>query len=107
MLETWAAAVEKGRLSTIEGLIRNTYDETGANSVRVEEHLRLEVIFPFWEVMDAELQRMAKMRSADLDLPKDQRNSTLHLQMILLERIVEKVRETHMSSTYSPAKDSR
>lgn len=98
LLENWASTAKDTLLSKIKQLIQNTFDATGENVAMVEEHLRLEVVFSFWDVMDAELARVTAMRVANLDV---ETFTALFIQQMLLERVIDKISTTHVSSRYS------
>lgn len=102
MLESWAAIATGRALDTVDRLIHNTYEVTGESAAKVEEHIRVEIILPFYDVMAAELDRMNALVDTNRKLPLDKRDYDLSLRLTALERVVDKVHNTHISSAYRP-----
>lgn len=104
MLEMWASTASDGQLATVQRLIKNTYDSTGEIAAKVEEHLRSEALWPFQIVMDAEEMRVTALLEANRMLPFEERDFGISTEMMLLESVLEKLRNEHMSSTYIRAR---
>src|SRR5690606_10890487 len=104
LLEIWAATAKGESLNRIDNLIHRTFDLSGGNALRVEEYVRLEIIFPLWKIMAAELERITLLQKKNRELPRGKRDINLTRHFYLLEQVIDKVKNTEMSSTYVPPK---
>ena len=104
MLELWAATANEATRELIHRLIQRTFDASGKDAVSVEERIRLDVIFPLCKIMSSEFKRTAELRNASWEVPREDRDVSLDRQLNVLQRVIDKVISTQMSSTYYPGK---